>query len=557
MNATHKIILSVAFLLLGAATLLLLRGNSHDPETAFEEIKSGDLQENRQSDRYELVTQSRAKLAIPDLQLDFLDRQISEAPQTVSELTTSLKPAKPASNETLDDESRNQTDVRNAFEDSAKQTQEEQSPIPLTAPRANALDLSKASVDPKSELANVLHADDNNGKVTPVVYDQPGAKSVLVKEDRHTFTPPRIRSAKASDEAWQAGASPIPLPSATAQPTVEPKRLVPSPAIPDEAFEVQPEYVTYDGSQSVIQNSTLPPAIVTQIQQRLDYGTALAKRGAFASAEEIYFQVIRLIADTKDAQLGGLKHTTSLANALTALEEAQDFIINDLRSRVLLRVDVLADSHNTTVLHDVECSEMTTVQALQRYYDYASKEFVAACDGERMGSEALYYLGKLYGMNSQMNPDGSAMQNAKSMIMHQSALEANAENYRSSNELGVLLARYGRYTDARDMLIHSVSIQSDSTAWKNLAVVHDKLGEGKLASLAMNESQIAMREEDNGATMGERSINWVDPNEFNAMNGGDRQFVDQAMPSDQPVERVSELPPPAESKKAWWKPFSR
>jgi uncharacterized protein HemY len=47
--------------------------------------------------------------------------------------------------------------------------------------------------------------------------------------------------------------------------------------------------------------------------------------------------------------------------------------------------------------------------------------------------------------------------------------------------VGVLLARCGRYVEARAALERSVSLRSEPAGWRNLAVVYRSLGEADRA----------------------------------------------------------------------------
>ena len=305
-----------------------------------------------------------------------------------------------------------------------------------------------------------------------------------------------------------------------------------------------------------VESMEIPRSMQAQIAQRLEYASSLARRGAFSSAEEIYFQVIRLIAETKDSQIGGRDHTTALANALTAFEEAEDFITNDLKVRVRMKIENVVASHNTPLLQEYDCTGMTSIQALQSYYEYAGQELTNATAGESIASEALYQLGKMYSTHSRYNRGDSATQNAKSMIVHQAALASSPTNYLAGNELGVLLARYGRLDDAKEILIHSVSISPQSTTWRNLAVVHERLNEPNLARLAKKEAEIVSSEYKNRSEK-EKMIQWVDHATFEKIGGKRDEFAQQSTREIEPEAPETEQKKPAtrtaSGKKEWWR----
>ena len=79
----------------------------------------------------------------------------------------------------------------------------------------------------------------------------------------------------------------------------------------------------------------------------------------------------------------------------------------------------------------------------------------------------------------------------KAMVYYQAAMLAYPKNFMAANDLGVLLARCGNYSDARTMLEHSLSLCPQSATWHNLAVVYGQLGQTVLARRADQQAAIA------------------------------------------------------------------
>ena len=76
------------------------------------------------------------------------------------------------------------------------------------------------------------------------------------------------------------------------------------------------------------------------------------------------------------------------------------------------------------------------------------------------------------------------------MLFH-AALVIEPKHSLAANEAGVALARLGRLNEAKLALQHSASLTAHPSTWRNLASVHQSLGEGQLAQLAERESQSA------------------------------------------------------------------
>ena len=70
------------------------------------------------------------------------------------------------------------------------------------------------------------------------------------------------------------------------------------------------------------------------------------------------------------------------------------------------------------------------------------------------------------------------------MVYYQAALLADDRNFRAGNELGVLLAKCGKLERAKQMFLRSLAISPQPATWHNLAKIHERLGETKLAAAA-------------------------------------------------------------------------
>ncbi len=217
--------------------------------------------------------------------------------------------------------------------------------------------------------------------------------------------------------------------------------------------------------------------------------------GRFTPPRTEFLAALRLLAQGLDAQDGGTARSEALARGIWALEEANDFIPRGSALNADIRVDRLVAAHRTNVLKssqqpaaDSSAVEVTPLEAVQKYYTFAQEQLAAAMRPSREGSQLLTALGKLYAEMQGEPARLAADPSTKGLVCQQAALLADGNNARAANELGVLLAREGRFEEARDWLRHSARVRPQTETWHNLAVVHASLGETQLAAAARSAS---------------------------------------------------------------------
>ncbi len=257
------------------------------------------------------------------------------------------------------------------------------------------------------------------------------------------------------------------------------------------------------------------PQSVDQIaHNHLEYGNSLARRGSMFSARQEFFSGLRLIIESLDLVNGVVSHRGHYDLAITALNEAEDFTQagGDDVSTSVARV---ADLHQSKILTPSEIQSLTPMAAMQAYFAVAQDHFSAACGHSPVASELLFGLGKLYTVKATQDASGGPIDLAIAILMHQSALNVDPNNFLSANELGVALAKLGHYEPARAALLHSVATKPTPEAWLNLSIVHRQLGETQLAELALSEKQAAEAgfSPESTAT---HQIRWMSPNEFSS-----------------------------------------
>jgi len=291
-------------------------------------------------------------------------------------------------------------------------------------------------------------------------------------------------------------------------------------------------------------------AVSHRANQLIVKGFSLAPRGAHFSARANFIQSLRIISQALDANQGGQQHTQALARGLRALDEASDFAPKGSKLEADLDVASIVTSHRTVALKDhPQLQNVTPLMALQQYYTFAQQQLSFASGKQPAASRALFGLGKLEAIIGGKDLEAKRMAGPRSMAYYQAAMMTDPANSDAANELGVLLANYGQWSDARAVLLHSLSKRPTSAGWHNIAVVHDHLQETELASRARYEMKLASQQR--GRNPG--AVQWVSAQEFAKSNPGPRAAaprVETPMPGD---GKTASRPEPA----PWWAPWQR
>lgn len=221
--------------------------------------------------------------------------------------------------------------------------------------------------------------------------------------------------------------------------------------------------------------------------RRVAAGSRLVERGATLSGRQEFVGALQVIAEALDQQRHTNAHARALSAGLTALEEARDFATASPQQRLPLGDLILG--HQTPVLQDVALDQLSNQDALQSYLNYAKQQLSTAGGDLLPGADALFALGKLHLLESQQ-PSNAAprLELERAIMLFHAALVIEPKHSLAANEAGVALARLGRLNEAKLALQHSASLTAHPSTWKNLASVHQSLGEGQLAQLAERES---------------------------------------------------------------------
>jgi tetratricopeptide (TPR) repeat protein len=331
---------------------------------------------------------------------------------------------------------------------------------------------------------------------------------------------------------------------------------LPQPAdrpVPPQAENPPPPYVAQrpawtvpapTPSQPYVRTETMEK-IATQADQQVRHGFELADRGAYFAARAEFTAALRLIAQGLDNDQNTTFHSQALSAAMTAMQEAQDFI--PVRGRVEGDVDLrsIVAGHSTPVLKNVPDQPLQAMRALTIYHTFAQDQLARAAEHEVAGSMALGALGKMHtALAGRPNPE-IVVPEAKAIVFFQAAILVCPRNYIAANDLAVLLAHSGDYAGARRLLEHSVLVCRTSENLNNLSVVYRQMGDQRLAALAADKAQAAKAAEvarqRDARLSADGSVEWVDPAALAQSPG---QWADPPQRSNMPVQPGSNQPQP-------------
>ena len=325
--------------------------------------------------------------------------------------------------------------------------------------------------------------------------------------------PPLKRLPKIEEPSEVPPAPPAAWPSIARLPKVE--------AAPS---EITPAAAPRRDVEPVRERSERLEQVARQADEQTRHGLDLAGRGAYFAARSEFLGALRLIAEGLDTEEKTDAHRRALAAALTAMKEAEDFLPCGSRSEAVLDVPGIIAVHTTPVLK-TGAKDVTSLTALNRYFTFAQGQFAAAAGREVAGSMTLHALGKLHTALAHKKTSLATAAEPKAMVYFQAAILVYPRNFLSANDLGVLLAQSGDYSDARTMLEYSLALCPQSATCHNMAAVYGQLGQGALADGAgryaatLEQAEAARRKAAWGTA--NNSVRWVDPQTF-ALTFGQR-----------------------------------
>jgi tetratricopeptide (TPR) repeat protein len=272
--------------------------------------------------------------------------------------------------------------------------------------------------------------------------------------------------------------------------------------------------------------NAVPPALDDSTLASLDRSVAaitqraddLAARGAYFAARAEMIKALRVITQALDANEGVREHSDALGRAMRAFYEANDFAPRGSRLESELDLEQTVSGHRTPVLKNENVDHLAPIAAQQRYLEYSRQQLAFACGHVPAASQTLYVLARIYTALDNTQLETPMLCLPQAVVLHQAALAVDPRNGRAANELGVLLARFGQWEDARQVLLHSIAVFPASETWHNLSVVHQRLGQLDLARRASDQSAVvAVGRSEQSQGVPVQSVHWVDPKTFSTV----------------------------------------
>ena len=267
-------------------------------------------------------------------------------------------------------------------------------------------------------------------------------------------------------------------------------------------------------------------ALRRRVDEHIQYALNLAARGAVYSARAEFTKAFDLVAQSLDVDEGGTTHRSALQAGLQAFQEAADFLPAGTSPEAHGEFAVLIASHRTPILKLADPARIVPTAAMQAYYAYATEQLALAGGHEPAAALALYSWARVEAMpNAAEARVANNLGEPKAIALQRAALMVDSNNFLAANELGVLLARYGRMNEAKQVLQHSVALSRRPETWYNLSIVHRNLGENAAAQQAYANYQVLAAGSGESSAPASRgaggTIRWVDFQGFVRDSGPD------------------------------------
>lgn len=411
---------------------------------------------------------------------------------------------------------------------------------PVDHSTATALPERSQLLSPNSVVIQNPHIPGSNRQELPARTTQSIPQQITPQMAQQMHMPEMM--AEASYETIQQNFDPAVQPAA-------PVALM-GPEVLDEPIIID----NHSNGDSSSYNYQLTPVIQQRVAQQTGYGQTLARRGATHAARDEFVAALRLVAESLDQQNGTRNFTDLLYRAFTAVDEADDFV-NQTSETYGLKITEICRGHRTNILDIESTRTMTPQRAMQAYYSYAERCLLDACGKQAVAAAPFYSLGKSFAVGPESDSSGAGLNLPKSMIMFRLAIAVNPSDFQSRNELAVLLARNGRWDQAKGHLVRSLQVKQTPAAWHNLATVHQNLNEPRLAQAAFSQYDVAKSKVDNGNT--DYGVRWVNAEQMEVQGAQLEQSGARLATQVATLPQQVPVPQQTQKKQGWLAPIRK
>ena len=250
------------------------------------------------------------------------------------------------------------------------------------------------------------------------------------------------------------------------------------------AMEMVP--IPQDGTAGEVPSfSNLDQGAQKRITSEMSEAVSMAERGAIYAARARLIACLRRVARLRDAQADVDTHSTALAAAFLAMDEANDFDDQGTQYQADLLTRNYIAGHQTPVLKNSPTP--SAVRARNAYYLFARKKLIEAAGAQKISAELLYALGRVESELTKQMRDSHQRRAPRELPLFEAAVAVNPSHHIAANELGVALARTGDYRRATIAFKHSVQIRSTPEALANLEFVARQIGDQEATANARQQ----------------------------------------------------------------------
>jgi hypothetical protein len=289
----------------------------------------------------------------------------------------------------------------------------------------------------------------------------------------------------------------------------EPALEIPQPSEVSEAESPRAENT--DLLPPLASEADLPDSRSSTARSRLEQGHRLAARGATAAAREEFIAALAAAADSRDHRTGTTSYSQLLQRGLLHLDELRDFFPGT-ESSPTASTSSIVDTHGSDLISVSRAAGLSRPAATSIYQRAVAERFGEICRLDPVAPEALACIAKLHAIRHASGGESGEYDFCVAVLLNEIALRCEPANPRYANELGVLYAMQGNLDASRDMFVQSLRQMQTVEVWTNLAQLHQRRKEAKLAELAASE---ARRLAVHLAVSGDSGrVRWISPADF-------------------------------------------
>ncbi len=259
-------------------------------------------------------------------------------------------------------------------------------------------------------------------------------------------------------------------------------------------------------------------AVGEELAIRLKRCEELLQRRAYLSAMEESNRAIIYLSRVIDLRQNSFLSEPSWANAQQAFREAREFTSVERIANDPERFTRFINSHETPVLHGADLKGLTPFAALQSYHEFAMHSLVDASQGHPWFSELYYCIGRTLQAESESGTAQSDTLLREALVYFRAAQEISPGNATNSNQLGYVLLKMDRPSEAMTQLSHTVRMKDcPLEAWQNLVQASQRLGDKQTEQWA-RQSYVALKSRGALPSGPTGTMIEVNPQQFAAMS---------------------------------------